>query len=473
MDENFGDVTLKSIKDAYVDWTGWLNMCARAGRFGYPHAYAVSITVGKILTESVGSDARFSASSGVKPPGRAKFNIPPSGDDLNFDEAQRFGEMLLDISDSLTEEAIRGPLPVKIVFRSGKVIEKWLRLGADETELRTLAEGVKPSTRDATLEKRQAYGTVGTNETRFPLLNLRLLAELLIFISQTTSCLKEASKLQAGNFSYRSDVDGYKVSRVYKNRRHGPVEFTIYKEYRPYFERFLKWRKRMFPNSPLMFPFIRFRQGADNKVPKYKPIREICKQVGVPFIGARRLRKIHQNWFLRRSQDADLTAAKGNHSKDVLLRVYAKPDKQIAIVELAKYHQQKNPLQDCPGPGVCIEKHPDPLPGIPDVAASPDCINAAGCLFCFHNRDINSLDHVWSLSSYRHLKTLELGSYRILNKDKFPSPARALIERITEKLKAFADMGKLQSSWVEEALARVDEGDFHPKWDGFIRLVED
>jgi len=48
----------------------------------------------------------------------------------------------------------------------------------------------------------------------------------------------------------------------------------------------------------------------------------------------------------------------------------------------------------------------------------------------------------------------------------------ATMERVTAKLKYFKESSEVRALWVSEALARIEEGDYHPRWDGFIQLME-
>jgi len=47
-----------------------------------------------------------------------------------------------------------------------------------------------------------------------------------------------------------------------------------------------------------------------------------------------------------------------------------------------------------------------------------------------------------------------------------------VIHRLTDKLKAFESTSPIRAQWVAEALERVSESDYHPKWKGFIEIAE-
>jgi hypothetical protein len=47
------------------------------------------------------------------------------------------------------------------------------------------------------------------------------------------------------------------------------------------------------------------------------------------------------------------------------------------------------------------------------------------------------------------------------------------MDRVTAKLKYFKESSEVRAQWVIEAFARIEEGDYHPRWDGFIQLMEE
>jgi hypothetical protein len=120
--------------------------------------------------------------------------------------------------------------------------------------------------------------------TRHPLFNLRIEAELLIFIAQTGMNLAQANQLTVGKFTYQSYEEGYKVRRIYKNRRQGEVEFTVYSEYRIHFETYLKWRSAILEglDDERLFPLTTpGRRRAPDASPHFASIRKRCQLAGV------------------------------------------------------------------------------------------------------------------------------------------------------------------------------------------------
>src|SRR3546814_1685373 len=92
-----------------------------------------------------------------------------------------------------------------------------------------------------------------------------------MFISQTGMNLAQAHNIKVGDFHYSSYLDGYQVRRRYKARRHGDVEFYIYEDYRAHFERYLEWRRAIFPDDSdgLMFPLVRVGGRSVEKAPQF------------------------------------------------------------------------------------------------------------------------------------------------------------------------------------------------------------
>nr|WP_238784022.1 hypothetical protein [Pseudomonas sp. CAH-1] len=297
-----------------------------------------------------------------------------------------------------------------------------------------------------------------------------------MFIAQTGMNLSQAHQLRIDQYHYTSHLDGYQV-RSYKNRRQGEVLFEVLSSYKQWFERYIEWRNTWFPDDleGLLFPLVRPGGRLVLEAPQFTATARVCTISNVRFVRPRKLRGARINWLLRESQRPDLVAEIAQHTAETLIRVYAEPNPQIAMIEITRFHRQADPVVCSPAPGTCVARIPESVVDAPTNAPDPDCINAAGCLFCVNHRDIESEDHVWSLSSLRVLKTLELARYRPActdRSDEADHPAMLAVERLSAKLRFFQESSEVRRLWVEEALARIAEEDYHSAWDGFIRLAE-
>lgn len=465
-------VSIESLEADFVQWSESLLQRHRiVGDISQLHAYQCAVAVAKIFDDILELTNGLISKTRLNRPKHNSAILGTEADKQNINEVFGFGQMLLDITDALSVASVWGPLPVSIRFRSGQVFDDWSQLRAPEL-LKTLRQNVKPSTRNDSMAKRVAWEAETSLRTRRTLINLRIEAEILIFVAQTGMNLEQVYLLKFSKFRYRSHLTGYQVHRVYKGRRHGEVEFTIFSQYKDFFERYLEWKKAIFPGEDegLLFPLLTL--GRLWGPPSFSMVRVYCKKLGIRFIATRDLRKTRINWLLRRSKDPEMVAEMHAHTQETLIRQYARPSLQIAITEICRFHTFNDPSISPPGPGLCIEAIPVAVDDAPAEAPTPDCVSPAGCLFCVHHRDIDSEDHVWSLVSYRYLKSLELRKYRPPIDLEGPHPAAASIERLSQKLVSFEDSSPMRKNWVDEAVARANEGSFHPRWDGFILVLE-
>lgn len=469
------ELSIETLQTDFISWTDFLNHKARLKTIGRLHAYQCAVAVAKIFDIVLElPKGTLIKRSRIQRPKNTKSKLGGDTEKQNLAETFEFGHALLDLTDSLTIEAIQGPLPAVLQFRCGAKLEEWTKLRPPD-DLQTLSDKVRPSIRESALAKRAAWEADTSFRTRHPLVNMRIEAEMLLFIAQTGINLEQVHLLRVSKFRFSSYLDGYQVYRVYKARRQGEVAFEIFSEYRTVFERYLNWREALFPDEQegLLFPLIR-KGRLVKKAPTFTMVDKVCKRLGVKFVSPRKLRKTRINWMLRRSADPNLTAEMHAHSAKTLLREYEQPSLQVAMVEISNFHSKNDPFVAAPGPGGCVRSaHEFPSATLaPSEAPTPDCVSPAGCLFCDHNRDIDSKDHVWSLSSFRHLKSLELSRYRPSARRGTMHPARASIERINTKLKAFEGSSVARRLWVQEAFQRTAEDYHHPRWDGFIQLME-
>ena len=363
-----------------------------------------------------------------------------------------FGHLLGEICDFLTVARVRSePLPMILTLSAGKSI--YFKAAGGFLDAMSA-------------EDRETFGC------RYPISNARIVAELYIFIGQTGMNIEQAHNLKLRNFFYASHLDGYQV-KEHKARRGGAVLFEIFKDYKSHFERYLAWRRSLFPNSTRLFPFIRFGRRVDDI---FQPnlLRRICNNAGVQFVHARSLRSTRVNWMLRRSADPALTAEMHQHTEATLLTVYHRPSLQRAMVEVTRFWRRTEPLSMrtlSVAPGGCTGQ-PATASGAPEGAPRADCRKASGCLWCDSHRDVDSMDHVWALASFRYLKSIEQSLSLLPGRDTSASPAGLAVTRITDKLRWYEESNKVRKEWVAEAEARIAEGSYHPDWSGPIRELE-
>lgn len=472
-DEHDVALNLQSVESAYLKWTDYLLHRVRTVKdLSESGAYSSATKLGRFLDLALerGKPIFLTSSLNQRPVRRRILGSQAEKQSLN--DTFSFGAALLDICEGLNLDAFWGPLPVQIHLRDGGVLIEHSMVGKRDWphELKDDPISRRAQEREKA-ERHAAHEADRTLKTRFPLANLRIEAELLIFIAQTGMNLAQAHQLRIDQYSYTSSTDGYQV-RSYKHRRNGPVLFEIFGGYREIFERYLNWRRSVFQDDStgLLFPLIR-RSRHVATPPTFGRIITACNRINVPYVSPQKLRRTRVNWLLRRSRDPDLTAEMDQHAKQTLLTVYEEPSLQVAMSEVTRFWAKHDPALAAPTPGVCVGDAPEPLRDMPGEATAPDCVTPAGCLWCQHQRDIDSFDHVWNLCSYRYLKTQELSAVKTpmkIRKATSRHPAELAVQRLTEKLATFNQSSVVRMQWVEEGIARVDEGHFHPDWSAAI-----
>lgn len=469
-------LTIETALHAYIEWTEFLLHRVRVRKdLENETAYGYATRVDRILSTAIEIPRGLLRHTRL-------YNSGPSlkgsfkSEKQNLADTFSFGHMLIDIADSLSIEAVKGTLPIRIKLRNvGEQLE-WSGLSPPDN-LKAFNGTTDPGNVRRSRLLRATRSMNPTIRNRSPVINLRVEAELLIFLAQTGMNLAQAHRLKRGHFTYRTENDNTFVYRVLKRRRGGEAEFRVYKGYRVFFERYLRWLDEAMPDcvDSRLFPFYyKADRPLEDSAPRFKAIRNRCKRWKVPWVGPQVLRRTRVNWLLRRTGDPALTAVEAQHTLPVLLSNYAKPHHQIAVSEITRFHKLLELKFTPPGPGSCASKK-GPKQRTDTGAAStplPDCVSPAGCLFCDYHRDIDSFAYVWSLASYRHLKVLELSRYRRPPNSATVHPAVAVIDRATLKLQAFAATSEPRSTWVEEAENRVREGRYCPSWDVFIQCLE-
>lgn len=473
-------LSLETVEDSFRHWCDFLLGRVRLKTIKQQSAYGMATQVSLVLDAALDRARSLIKTTRLRRPKHSVRAIGVAADKQRLSDTFAFGQLCLDVIDSLPFEAIYGPLPVRIRMRDGRVLEQWSGLEHPATCV-TLQPGYKghPIYVKILLQRRAAWEADRTLRTRYPLVNVRLMAELMVFIGQTGMNLAQAQNLQLTQYSYKSTIDGYEV-RDYKERRKGEVLFEIFAEYKTVFDDYLTWRKKVFGTTTVrLFPFVRQMGALDISPIGFQRLREhICKPMGVPFVSAHMLRNTRVNWLLRESCNPDQTAEQAQHKKETLLRVYEKPSLQVAMREIIQFQLKTDPrlggtMMSCSALGSC-DGVPERFPDIPSGAPNPDCVNPAGCLFCSHHRDIDSEDYVWSTASMRHLNTIMLPRFRPPAKGKADTAGHVqmVIDVLTSKLKWFSASNAKRKAWVDEAMEKLAEGDYHVHWQYLIESAE-
>lgn len=435
-------------------------------------AYYLLKNVDLVLSTALGLNFGIMRSTRLQSPiPKSQLRLTRAGKQ-DLSELMKFGHMLFDISNGLNLEQTFAPLPVIIKLRDGQHLQEWSGLRPDDKVIafrKSNAAEIKSikATREA-WSKNPAR--------RQSLINLRIQVELLIFIAQTGMNLAQAARIKNNKFRYRTDTTNILVFRAFKGRRAGEVEFKIFKEYKTYFQRYIAWRNAVTaPEDERLFPFTgSIVIPSILSVPSFEAVKRRCKRLGIKFISPRTLRFQRVNWLLRLSQDDDLVAEMAQHTKETLITQYEQPNHQIAAIQITKFYKNTDFGVTASGPGKCINISSllATAKDISQIPLEPDCITPAGCLFCEFHRDVDSEDYVWSLTTFKTLKALELDHFIPPTKVDISHPAKFVIEKITEKLEAFSQSSELRKTWVAESELKMLEGKYHPTYDKIIQLME-
>ena len=469
--------SIKSIETLYRQWADYLYGRTLRSEIIMKTAYSMGIYVSVVLSAILETPKPLIKTTRLVEDKSRKIT---TSSEQNLSDIFKFGHLLIDVVSCLNIKAVYGTLPIKMKLRNGLAWSEWSGLQKLDNLKTYLDANTKTSQKKSSLARRAAWEMDHSIRRRHSPINLRLSAELLIFIAQTGMNLTQARQLKMTQANYTSSIDGYRV-RAYKNRKGGEVAFEIFSQYRSHFEQYLAWRKSIFKDtSELLFPFV-YCDGSPTpaKTPlTLNKIKAICKMATIKYICPKELRKTRINWLLRQSRNPDLIADQAQHSKEVLHRYYEQPSLQIAKIEFIQFWNkndpslQQNKVAFAPAPGVC-DGIPAPIKHISPDAPIPDCIHPSGCLFCNHHRDIDSEDFIWSIASMKCLNANIISKYRPIEKHKTNTSRHIemVLAVLVAKLKWFESSNEKRKKWVEESLARCSEGDFHPHWSYLIESV--
>lgn len=483
LDQQERPATLDELETNYLDYAEHLFIRSQSvgATLSKAVAYTYAVKLSNMFSSILGlpSSAKLILHTRLKYKSTAKKATGKIGEKQNLTETFSFGSMLVDLISGLSHEAVHGPLPLHIPIRAGLVegdeivlrggtsaaVDEWLKKDAAE-----LTKGQKRHVENA-LRARLPVNQV-SNFGRRAIINCRVCAEMQMFIAQTGMDLSTVMKLRREAYKYKPLGENYQV-REYKERRQGEVFFEIFKDYKPMLKKHLAFVDFFLPESEWLFPFFT-QSGAIHNDPRstISALRTLCRSHRGPWIPPQSLKNTRVNYLLRRSGDEDLTAEMDQHGVMMLQQNYEKPSQQRAMIEVTRFWNQHDPIKKGELKGSVLDGQcngkPETMNRIPTSVVQPNCVSPSGCLWCKRARDIDSEDYVWSLFSFRYLKTLEAS----LATNSDDVPADLVVNRLTEKIDWYRSSNDRRAAWVSEAEQKTEEGDHHPHWSNLIEFLE-
>lgn len=475
-------LTQVTAKALFLDYADHLKQRVRVAKdLKQSSAHSMVAVLAQVLGPILDPDASFANRAlldlaSIHRPKSSKRSRGIQADKQRLDYTFQFGHFLADVCAGLTMKAVRGPLPIDIAAADGG---RRLRLASHQLNFDLEPEQLQTKSRtEIPLRARAALPPdIDAKEARPSLINLRIRAEMLIFIAQTGMNLAQTKDLPRAKYRWQVDDEDYVVRSIYKARRQGVARFIVFRAYRDHFTRYLAWLDALglSERDDRLFPILYPDQlPPAYALPCFDTVRRHCRKLSIPYVGPRDLRRTRINWLLRRSRDPDLTAEMAAHTRETLLRVYEEGDLQSASQEIGAYHAKTDPaIPKSRTTPVCLKGNdaPSPLPDIPKEAPQPDCVTPEGCLWCEHLRDVLAPDYCWRLASHRHLKSLEVALFHP-PASKPIHPGYLVIDRLNLKLEAIAARSAACAAWVKGAKERIREGDYHPRWANLIEIIE-
>jgi hypothetical protein len=220
MDDTGHVVSLDTVTNAFICWGDYLVHRQRVAkdlheRGVYQLAKSVAAMLDAVLDRRVG----VLADTRIRKPRSDRPGHATKADKQNLEQSFAFGHLLVDICNALTVEAMRGPLPVRISLRNGKSLEDWSFLPSAEAVDSVVQESSRRRRAPISQQARAAWAADTSLRTRYPLVNLRIEAELLLFIAQTGLNRAQAHTARMGHFHYTSRIRR-KPARLGKRRTH-------------------------------------------------------------------------------------------------------------------------------------------------------------------------------------------------------------------------------------------------------------
>lgn len=449
------EITRKNVVGIYVSWVRELyRVCVAAGEKEVTSGdYGAASGLATLLGEatSLGRDS-FVKPSKLRAPKKTTRALGAKVDRQDIEQARSFAENLIDIMRCLSSEACHSVLPVQIKFRNGIETGHYAALNQHAAKMPSTAHQLSDT----------------STSVRYPLYNLRVEAEMMIFISQTSMNLGEAAKIKMQNFKYKA-AGAFTEVWGYKGRKKGEVLFTIYNEYKPYFINYLKFRSCIGLDKETVYLFGKICQPGHvlSTNPNPRSLIGFLKRIGLSHVPASTFRRTRQNWLARKMGDPEMAAEMGQHDLKTYARYYSRPHHQTAAVEFSRYFKNLDASRASVMDGTCGGNEPRLITSAPQRLGVPDCINPASCFFCENYKGIRAYDYIWSILTFAKLKRYE----QLCNKCPTAEPSD-LIARINEIQEQFSGQGAACAAWSDKAEKQVALGHHHPRWAGFFDILQ-
>jgi len=282
---------------------------------------------------------------------------------------------------------------------------------------------------------------------------LRVEAELLMFALYTSMNPGQIIELPLGDFDWEKKGNDWHVT-VYKPRAGETKSFFIPIEYRDRLKNYEAYVKEFYPDSQWLFPL-------PEKSDRYRNIRNFCDDHEIPWFPPNALRTVKANFIYR--LDPELEPELIQHKAETFRQHYHQPSLLKTSQEITEFWQGQS--TNNLGGGCNLD--PRETKDRSEKVIKPNCWEASGCLWCENYRDVESLDYVWSLLSYRELMFIER-KWTLMDTDTKPD---YVIERIAQRLNALKEVSERFSDWIDEAESRVASRRFHPTWDSLLEAM--
>ncbi len=391
--------------------------------------------------------------------GRSSFSV--SAKHKKFEETQEFTSDLLDLIEHLSGSDSLSMLPLRLTTKlSEKVDFNRGGNGRNLTVNKNAEQGLELNCQVGNFQSERAF------------MNLRMMCEFHYFIFFTGANLIDAWMLELASIKGWVEENGRRY-RVYKERKGGEVKYKIYERFVPHFEAYLEFRSMvvLVRPSPRLFPFIRMDNENQSDEFQARPLRLLLKRLDRQYISPSAMRKYLLNDVFEYSKSDKIAAGVGQHGVSTFIKSYIAPNLEVAAVEWTRFFGAVEQGLVSVAPGKCSSLTPIKLLAMEHLGAEPNCENSAGCLFCEQYRGVASFDYIWSLLSYRVIKNNE-GFFDSSNIGSGMSSLLAVLKRIDQIVAGFRVENDTCELLYLEALSRCAEYDYHPKWSGYIELME-